>query len=114
MSAKYKIVLVPFPFDDLTATKVRPALCLTNELSSFNQIVIAFISSKVPLVLNSTDVLINTENEGFTQTGLKINSVIILHKIVTISYSIIIKEMGFLPESFQPKINNKLKLIFNL
>jgi hypothetical protein len=29
---KYKIVLVPFPFDDLTATKVRPAACLTDEI----------------------------------------------------------------------------------
>ena len=29
---KYKIVLVPFPFDDLTASKVRPAVCLTDEI----------------------------------------------------------------------------------
>lgn len=27
---KGKVVLVPFPFDDLTADKVRPALCLTD------------------------------------------------------------------------------------
>ena len=27
---KYKIVLVPFPFDDLRANKVRPAVCLTD------------------------------------------------------------------------------------
>ncbi len=25
-----KIVLLPFPFDDFSATKVRPALCLTD------------------------------------------------------------------------------------
>jgi DNA-directed RNA polymerase subunit RPC12/RpoP len=25
-----KVVLVPFPFDDLVATKVRPAVCLTD------------------------------------------------------------------------------------
>ncbi len=29
---KHKIVLVPFPFDDLTANKVRPAVCLTDEI----------------------------------------------------------------------------------
>jgi hypothetical protein len=28
---KGKVVLVPFPFDDLSATKVRPAFCLTNQ-----------------------------------------------------------------------------------
>jgi len=26
---KHKVVLVPFPFDDLSNTKVRPAVCLT-------------------------------------------------------------------------------------
>jgi len=26
---KGKLVLVPFPFDDLSTTKVRPAICLT-------------------------------------------------------------------------------------
>ncbi len=26
---KGKVVLVPFPFDDLSSTKVRPAVCLT-------------------------------------------------------------------------------------
>ena len=29
---KGKIVLVPFPFDDLSATKVRPAVCLTDSI----------------------------------------------------------------------------------
>lgn len=27
-----KVVLVRFPFDDLSATKVRPALCLTEPI----------------------------------------------------------------------------------
>ncbi len=30
---KHKIVLVPFPFDDFTGTKVRPAICLSIPLS---------------------------------------------------------------------------------
>jgi hypothetical protein len=29
---KNRIVLLPIPFDDLTATKVRPAVCLTNPI----------------------------------------------------------------------------------
>ena len=41
---KYKIVLVPFPFDDLTATKVRPAVWLTDEIKPHNHIVLAFIT----------------------------------------------------------------------
>lgn len=38
---KYKIVLVPFPFDDLSATKVRPAICLTDSISAYQHVVAA-------------------------------------------------------------------------
>ena len=41
---KNSIVLVPFPFDDLSATKVRPALCLTERLGSHDHVVVAFIT----------------------------------------------------------------------
>ncbi len=43
-----KIVLLPFPFDDFSATKVRPALCLTDGIGSHGHVVVAFISSKLP------------------------------------------------------------------
>jgi mRNA interferase MazF len=42
---KGKIVLIPFPFTDLTAAKLRPALVL---FEGERDIVVAFISSKVP------------------------------------------------------------------
>jgi mRNA interferase MazF len=29
---KHKIVLIPFPFDDLSGTKLRPALCVTSTI----------------------------------------------------------------------------------
>ena len=45
---KHSIVLVPFPFDDFSATKVRPALCLTSEIGGLGHVIISFISSKVP------------------------------------------------------------------
>ena len=35
---KHSIVLVPFPFDDFSTSKVRPALCLTTEIGQFNHI----------------------------------------------------------------------------
>lgn len=41
---KGKIVLIPFPFTDLTTTKLRPALVI-NE--GRNEVIVAFISSKI-------------------------------------------------------------------
>ncbi len=39
---KGKIVLVPFPFDDLTSEKVRPALCLTDLIGPHRHVIVAF------------------------------------------------------------------------
>ena len=44
---KNAIVLVPFPFDDFSFSKVRPALCLTSAIGKYEHIIIAFISSKI-------------------------------------------------------------------
>jgi len=55
---KNNIVLVPFPFDNLTGSKVRPAICLTNRITNYNHIVIAFITSQAQEVNEVSDLLI--------------------------------------------------------
>lgn len=39
-----KVVLVPFPFDDLSATKLRPAVCLTEPIGTNRHVVVDLIS----------------------------------------------------------------------
>jgi mRNA interferase MazF len=45
---KHKVVLVPFPFDDFSSDKVRPAVCLTDPIGSHDHLILAFITSRVP------------------------------------------------------------------
>jgi mRNA interferase MazF len=78
---KGKIVLVPFPFTDLTAAKLRPALVI---YEGEKDAVVAFISSKIPFELSKVDILITRDHPGFRRTGLKANSVIRLDKIATV------------------------------
>jgi len=78
---KGKIVLVPFPFTDLTASKLRPALVINeNE----NDVILAFISSKIPTSFSISDIFLTRTHTGFTATGLKGDSVIKLDKIATV------------------------------
>ena len=42
---KYKVVLVPFPFDDLSSAKVRPAVCLSELIGPHDHLILAFITS---------------------------------------------------------------------
>ena len=52
---KGKVVLVPFPFDDLSAAKVRPAVCLTDPIGPYRHIILAFLTSQIPADLLATD-----------------------------------------------------------
>lgn len=111
---KYKIVLVPFPFDDFKTIKVRPAICLTNKIGSLNHIVIAFISSQIPLNPFKYDVLIKSREKEFSITGLKTNSIIRLHRMVTLPANLIRRELGFLPKKYHKELNEKIKQLFEL
>ncbi len=108
---KGKIVLIPFPFTDLTATKLRPALVL---LEGQRDCVVAFISSKIPPELSSTDVLISEEHEEFAGTGLKRTSLVKLDKIATISRDLLIGEIGEIGKSLKTEVNKKLQEIYRL
>jgi len=59
---KYKIVLVPFPFDDLSSKKVRPAICLTDKIKPYNHVVLAFITSQVLPNPTATDFVIDVKD----------------------------------------------------
>lgn len=92
---KWDIILVPFPFTDLSAFKKRPSLIISPD--SFNiseDIVIAFITSNLPSPIRQNDFKI-TE---LPETGLPKPSIIRM-KFATINKSIVIKKLGQLSES---------------
>lgn len=65
---KYKVVLVPFPFDDLSSSKVRPAVCLTDPIGPHRHVVLAFITSRIPASPLSTDFIIDSKDKAFSLT----------------------------------------------
>jgi mRNA interferase MazF len=111
---KNKIVLVPFPFDDLSAQKVRPAVCLTDEINPHNHIVLAFITSQVQQIQSDTDFVIDVQDADFGQTGLRVSSTIRLHRLMTVSSNIIKRELGELSKNQQAEVENRLRKLFNL
>lgn len=108
---KGKIVLVPFPFTDLTAAKLRPALVI---YEGEKDAVLAFISSKIPPELSKVDILIKEEHPAFRKTGLKVSSVIKLDKIATVLKDLIVGELGELNDELKSEVNQKLKMIMEI
>jgi mRNA interferase MazF len=108
---KGKIVLVPFPFTDLTSAKLRPALVI---YEGAEDVVVAFISSKVPADLSAVDVLVAKKDTSFEKSGLKVDSVIKLDKIATVLKNLVVGELGDLGEKPRREVNHKLTKMFEM
>ena len=91
---KNTIVLVPFPFDDFSSAKVRPAICLSSGIGKYNHVIIAFISSNIRNKPEEYDILITKGSEFHNGTNLKFDSIIKLHRIVTVPQKLFIRKLG--------------------
>ena len=111
---KYKVVLVPFPFDDLSSAKVRPAVCLSELIGPHDHVILAFITSCIPAGLLKTDLVIDSKDPDFASTGLRVSSTLQLHRLMTATKSILLRELGELSPVMQAQIQKRLRRLFDL
>jgi mRNA interferase MazF len=104
--AKGDIVLIPFPFTDLSSHKLRPALVL---VESDLDLTLSFITTQVKWKEN-TDIELAPSNK----TGIKKQSLIRLSKIATLDKSLVIGKLGHLQPVEIKELNMKLKTLFKL
>lgn len=105
---KGAIVLVPFPFTDLSGHKVRPALVVYASPKGEDCIVV-FISS-APRRATLYDVQVNASRSN----GLKINSIIRVDKIATLQKKVVLGQLGMLESPLFEKVAEKLKRLLDL
>ena len=102
------VVLVPFPFTDLSAVKQRPALILSpkrlNDVRT--DLIVAAISSQIPSVFGEDEILLSGADQRMA--GLPKASIIKLGKIFTIHQGLIRKKLGRVPDSTLESILLKL------
>jgi mRNA interferase MazF len=103
---KGDIVLIPFPFTDLSGSKNRPALIL---IAKKFDTTVSFISTQINWK-EDTDILLNPKNEN----GLKKTSIIRLSKIATIDNDLILGRLGTLNVSQIKEIDNMLIILLRL
>ena len=101
---KHQIVLVPFPFDDFSSAKVRPAVCLTDKIGRHQHIGIAFITSQIPNYKTESDIILEPTDE----TGLKVKSFLRLHRLTTIPAELIQRKLGQFPKIKESELKEKL------
>ncbi len=100
------IILIPFPFAELTNIKVRPAIVICETKDFYKDIVICVISSVIPKKLTTNEMLLKKDKSN----NLRINSVAKIDRIVTAKRADIIATLGKLNridlEIFKEKFRN--------
>ena len=104
---KGTIVLVPFPFTDLSGQKIRPALVLHDSKRS-EDCIVSFISSR------------NEEKHGLFElkvpmseyNGLKTDSLVRVNKIATLQKKMILGGLGELEKKYMDGVDELLRKLF--
>jgi len=86
------IVLIPFPFAELTHVKARPCVVIAETGDRYKDIIVAAISSVVPPTVNKNEFLV----ESSAGNGLRVQSIVKVDRLVTQKPANIIAELGSL------------------
>ncbi len=104
------IVLIPIPFTDLSSSKKRPVLVLSNDdyNSKTEDIIVAAITSN----LKGKDYVVMLCGGDIEEGILKVDSCVRVDKIYTLSQSIVISRFGIAKKYILDSIRKKfLELI---
>jgi|SRR2546430_2662723 len=106
------VVLVPFPFTDLSSAKQRPALVVSADSlnSTRDDLLVAGITSQIPPTLAADEFLISAND--MKATGLPKKSIVRLSKLVSLHRQLIVKRIGTLPPEPLGQLLARLRQLF--
>jgi mRNA interferase MazF len=102
------VVLVPFPFTDLSAIKQRPALVISPDRlnEARPDLVVLAITSQIPTALGEDEMQLS--DAELSACGLPKASIVKLGKIFTIHQGLIRKRLGNLSQGSLKRIQQRL------
>jgi len=103
---KGDVILVTFPFTDLSGSRLRPALVL---ISMKEDITVAFITTNLK-VTGTSDLILKVNQTN----GLKKDSLLKLNKIATLDLGLVMGKIGNLNESELKEVDKKLIETFKI
>jgi len=108
------IYLASFPFGDSAVRKLRPVLLLTGPVGYVPEVLVAYISSVIPLSLLSSDILLDPSVADHSLTNLKAVSVLRLHKLATIHRRSVVRRLGAIAPAVASEVGDKLRKLLGL
>ena len=101
------IILIPFPFAELTNKKVRPSVVIAETKDKYRDIIVSAISSVVSQKTTENEIII----EASSINKLRAKSVIKIDRIVTVKREDMIAPLGKLTESELTMFKQKFKAL---
>ena len=103
------IILIPFPYAELTKTKVRPTVVIAETIDKYKDLVVSSISSVVPSEISPREILLKPNEIN----NLRADSIIKVDRIVTLKRTDIIAELGKLSLTELTEFKNILNSLIN-
>jgi len=107
----FDIILVPFPFSDLTAVKKRPCLilCVLRPRSLKIHYVVSMMTSSMARIAFPFDVAL----EDWKKSGLPKKTIVRLAKLVTIDDSLVRKRIGRISAKDKRRVQGSFAEMFS-
>ena len=84
------IVLIPFPFAELSEVKLRPAVVIAETKDKYKDLILSAISSQIPVSLSAAEIVLKPDSLN----GLRILSVIKVDRIFTLKSEKVVANIG--------------------
>lgn len=94
MKSSGHIALMPFPYTDLSQSKVRPVLLLRRLHQDRDDWLVCMISSQLNQQESHLDWVLTRADEEFIKTGLKVSSVFRLSRLAVLDGALLLGSLG--------------------
>ncbi len=103
-----QIVVYKFPQTDLGEGKLRPALLLGKLPGEYDDWLICMVSSQTRHYLAGFDEIVQEEDNDFSESGLKVTSVIRVGRLAVVSGEILLGAIGKVSDKRLSRIKKHL------
>jgi mRNA interferase MazF len=103
-----RIVLLHFPFTNLSEAKLRPVLTLRRISRRFGDWLVCMVSSQLHQVDLDIDDILRTTDADFSASGLKVSSVLRLARLAIVDGGLIVGEIGTVNQERLDSIRRRL------
>ena len=106
------LVVILFPFTDLSARSLRPALVVAR--LSGPDVIVAFVTTSLQTINPLTAHVLRPGDNEFETTGLKLPSAVRLDRLATLHRNLVQRRLGHIGANTERSVGNCLRYVFGL